>query len=533
MSVELNFEIVVVYFIYGLAFFSMGLAIMLEARRSPLLAEARVLAPLAFFGFVHGSHEWLEMALILRSWFGFTDPLFAPVVRLVMLVISFVSLALYGFQVLRPQKSIWTRANLYFILGLLALYSLLVIFTNRLASTPIDEWVKRADILARYILAVPGAAIAALALNRQASQARAAMRRSLSIHLRLAGLGFAVYSLTQCVVAPADILLSPYLNTASFLAWAGFPIQAVRAVMAVLVTFGLIRATQDVEGERQRQFVAAQEARLQALEQIRNELVEREAMRRELLRHTVAAQEDERARIARELHDETAQFLTALSLDLATMQNSVRRNTEAARILERLQSMSRQISQGIYRMVHDLRPAQLDDLGLVAALGYLVDEARHNQLQVTLTIKGNRQRLDPLIATVLFRIAQEALTNVERHAGVSQAMLVLSFDAQEISLEVQDEGVGFDPAETLRPPHGWGLAGMRERAESVGGHFHIDSTLGHGTLVKVVVPASQGEYSSDINGSLSGQDRDSLTTQQPSHPITEENADEYHTVNAG
>jgi signal transduction histidine kinase len=298
--------------------------------------------------------------------------------------------------------------------------------------------------------------------------------------------------------------------------------------MAVLVTYGLIRATQDVEGERQRQFVAAQEARLQALEQIRNELVEREAMRRELLRHTVAAQEDERARIARELHDETAQFLTALSLDLATMQKSVRRNPDAVRILERLQSMSRQISQGIYRMVHDLRPAQLDDLGLVAALGYLVDEARHNQLQITLTINGNRQRLDPLIETVLFRIAQEALTNVKRHAGVSQAVLTLGFDDQEITLAVQDQGVGFNPAENLRPPHGWGLAGMRERAESVGGHLRIDSAPGHGTLVEVVVPASQGEYPGRDNASASEQ-----ISQQLGHPISEENADEYHPVNAG
>jgi signal transduction histidine kinase len=370
--------------------------------------------------------------------------------------------------------------------------------------------------------------MAALALNRQASQAWIAAHRNLSFHLRLAGLGFAVYSLTQCVVVPADIFFSPFLNTASFMAWAGFPIQAVRAAVAILATYSLIRAIQDVEAERQRQFVAAQEARLQALEQIRNELVEREAMRRELLRHTVAAQEEERARIARELHDETAQFLTAFSLDLASMQKSVRRNPEVLTILERLQSMSRQISQSIYRMVHDLRPAQLDDLGLVAALGYLVDEAQHNQLQVTLTIKGNRQRLDPLVETVLFRIAQEALTNIERHAGVSQATLALSFDAQEVRLAVRDEGIGFNPAKDLLPPHGWGLAGMRERAESVGGHFRIDSAPGHGTLVEVVVPASPGEFPGKDNAPASEH-----ISQKLGHSISEENADEYHPVNAG
>jgi len=528
MSVELNFEIVVIYFIYGLAFFSLGLATMMEARRSPLLAGARILGPLVFFGFVHGTHEWLEMALILRSSFGFADPLSAPIVRLGLLVVSFASLVLYGLQVLRPQEGSGSKANIYFVLGLLALYSLLVISTSLFEPTPWEEWMRHADTLARYTLAVPGAAMAALALNRQASQTWAAARRDQSLHLRLAGLGFAVYSLTQLVVSPTDIFLARYLNTTSFLAWTGFPIQAVRAGMAALITLGLIRVTQIVEGERQQQLVAAQEARLKALEHIRNDLVEREAIRRELLRHTVVAQEEERARIARELHDETAQFLTAFSLDLATMQKSVRRNPEVVAILERLQSMSRQISQSIYRMVHDLRPAQLDDLGLVAALGYLVDEAQHNQLQVTLTIKGNRQRLDPLVETVLFRIAQEALTNIERHAGVSQATLALSFDAQEIKLAVRDEGVGFNPAKNLLPPHGWGLAGMRERAESVGGLFRIDSAPGHGTLVEVVVSASQGEYPGKDNASASEH-----ISQKLGHSISEENADEYHPVNAG
>jgi signal transduction histidine kinase len=372
--------------------------------------------------------------------------------------------------------------------------------------------------------------MAALALNRQASQAGVTKRGDLSFPLRLAALGFAVYSLTQFVVAPPDISL-PYLNTASFLAWTGFPIQAVRAGMAILITFGLISATQVMEGERQRELVVAQEARLQALEQIRNDLAEREALRRELLRHTVAAQEEERARIARELHDETAQFLTALSLDLATMQKSVRRNPEVAHILERLQSMSRQASQGIYRMVHDLRPAQLDDLGLIAALGYLVDEARQSNLLVTLNIEGSRQRLDPLVETVLFRIAQEALTNIKRHANAGQARMTLSFDVQEIRLVVRDEGIGFNPNEILRPPHGWGLAGMRERAESVGGRFQIDSAPGRGTIVEVVVPVLHSKPPGGVNEPAN--EPISKTTQQRDHPMSEENADEYNSVNAG
>jgi two-component system NarL family sensor kinase len=182
-------------------------------------------------------------------------------------------------------------------------------------------------------------------------------------------------------------------------------------------------------------------------------------------------------------------------------------------------------------MVHDLRPAQLDDLGLIAALGYLVDEARQNNLLVTLDIEGNRQRLDPLVETVLFRIAQEVLTNVKRHANASQARMTLSFGAQEIRLAVRDEGVGFDPDEIPRPPHGWGLAGMRERAESVGGRFKIDSAPGHGTQVEVAVPILHGKAPGDANKPASRNDTKML--QKLGQPESEENSDEYNSANAG
>jgi len=168
------------------------------------------------------------------------------------------------------------------------------------------------------------------------------------------------------------------------------------------------------------------------------------------------------------------------------------------------------MSQGIYRLVHDLRPAQLDDLGLVAALGYLADEAQRGGLPVKLIVAGDRQRLEPLVETVLFRIAQEALTNVTRHASASQAMISLSFETRQVRLALQDEGVGFNPDKSLKPPHGWGLAGMRERAESVGGQFRIDSAPGRGTLVEVIVPLAES-----------------------GRTAIEENANEYDSVNAG
>ncbi|TSA47750.1 MAG: sensor histidine kinase, partial [Chloroflexi bacterium] len=223
-------------------------------------------------------------------------------------------------------------------------------------------------------------------------------------------------------------------------------------------------------------------------ERIQNELTKREALRRELLRHTVRAQEEERTRIARELHDETSQVLTAFSLDLATLRTVVCDRSEVKNLVDRLQALSKQMSQGLYRMVHDLRPAQLDDLGLISALEYLKDDSVSVGLDVSMDIQGQARRLDSPIETVLFRVAQEALHNVVRHAQVRQARILLVYQSQEITLKIEDSGIGFNPVQSFAPPRGWGLAGMRERVESVGGQLIIESEPGKGTIVEVAVP---------------------------------------------
>jgi signal transduction histidine kinase len=158
-------------------------------------------------------------------------------------------------------------------------------------------------------------------------------------------------------------------------------------------------------------------------------------------------------------------------------------------MLDRVQSLCRQMSQGIYRLVHDLRPAQLDDLGLVAALHYLVDEERRRtRMDIALDIQGSIKRVDPLVETVMFRVAQEALTNVARHANCKSAKFLVDYRDEQIMMQVSDTGTGFDPRRELQPPHGWGIAGMRERAESVGGRLKIYSAHEQGTRVEVVIP---------------------------------------------
>lgn len=484
----IDFTLILIFFVYGLSFFSMGLAMILESARSPLLAEGRILRPLGIFGLVHGLHEWLEMGLYNAGALGYSLPGWLVYVRLGILVFSFACLWVFGLRVLRPREGLhWQeRLALFGLLGVYLAAALLLVLTVRSAH---PDWLAHLDAQARYLLAVPGAALAALALFRQAYLARQQGRARIGRLFTWTALGFGLYSATQLLVPRLDVFPASLVNAAAFRESFGFPIQLVRAFLAVGIMLALIRASQVAEEERQQAFLSAQAARLEALEAMQREMGEREKLRRELLRHTVIAQEDERARIARELHDETAQVLTAFSLSLATLRDTLSDDPAVNDLLARLQGLCRQMSQGIYRLVHDLRPAQLDDLGLVAALQHLAEmEQKRVGLNVDLHVEGPRRRLDPLVETVFFRVAQEALTNVARHAGVGRADVHLIFQADRAVVRVCDEGCGFDPSAELVPPHGWGLAGMQERAESVGGFFHLSSRPGRGTVVEVQVP---------------------------------------------
>lgn len=485
----LHLDIVLIFFIYGLAFFTMGVALVLETMRAPALAERRVLHPLAVFGMLHGIHEWMEIILLQGVWMGLPFPAELNWLRVGLLVLSFIPLLVFGLLML-PLRGWKFEASLA---GFLIYFGLLLTLYAQIAGAV--SW-EIADPLTRYALAVPGGILAGLGLNTRACRFRENEKIDLARRFRWAALGFAVYGSSQIFVSPLNFFPASLVNSDLFISIFGFPVQLVRAAMALLVTINLILAIRCVDRDREEQLLSAQKARLEALELLQRDLQEREILRRDLLRHTVMAQEEERARIARELHDETAQFLTALSLTLATLRTSLPIGHAGRRLIDRMQEMTRQMSQGIYRLVHDLRPAQLDDLGLVAALQYLADEHRRRTgLHISLNINGSLHRLDPLVETVLFRVAQESLNNVSRHAECDQADVNLSYEAEKVILEVRDQGVGINGRD--KQPNGsgrgWGLEGMRERVESVGGCFTIHSPPDGGTLVRAEIPVRPSE----------------------------------------
>jgi signal transduction histidine kinase len=484
-------DITLIFFIYGLAFFSMGLVMVVGSSRSPILAEESVLRPLGAFGILHGCHEWIEMFL-LSNWFQVQNPTLWNWLRVGILIISFTSLLIFGILILSPQNVLSRRQKLNRNIALV-LYVGLVILMGVVISHNHSERIIYIDVMARYFLAVPGAAMAGIGLYRQARRPEHQLLKGLGPALQVAGWGFILYALTQFYVPSMGFFPADRINSTSFSQFFGFPIQVIRASLAVLITISLIWATQLVDEEHQHQFLSSQKARMETLNRLEREMRTRESMRQDLLRHIVVAQEDERARVARELHDETAQILTAFSFHLAALRNALPARANFQPQLDQLQILSRQMSAGIYQLVRDLRPAQLDDLGLVPALQYQCDEAfNRTGLKVHLAVLGERRRLDKLVETVLYRVAQEALTNVARHAGVQQAELTIAFQPNQVSLSVIDHGKGFHLEDYSADRRAWGLEGMRERAESVDGNLLLRSTRGSGTEVEIIVPINNG-----------------------------------------
>lgn len=224
------------------------------------------------------------------------------------------------------------------------------------------------------------------------------------------------------------------------------------------------------------------------------EVQAREALRSELLHQVVSAQEKERQRIARELHDETGQTLTALGLGLAAASERVKSNPSlASQQLAELKKLSAQALEELHELVADLRPSLLDDLGLVPALRKQVQEfASRTEVQADFVVNGRHRRVKPEIETILFRIAQEALTNVAKHAAAETVSVRLAYTDNSVQLTVQDDGRGFDPDKVFntgpKQRRAWGLLGIQERVALVGGTLEIESQPGAGTTIRVDIP---------------------------------------------
>lgn len=215
-----------------------------------------------------------------------------------------------------------------------------------------------------------------------------------------------------------------------------------------------------------------------------------------LLQHTLTAQEDERKRIARELHDETSQAITSLTLSLQAVIGMVEtKGTVDADVLERLRmvhSYMVRVGNDIVKLMKELRPTLLDELGMPAAIHrYAKDSLQSQGINVSAQFKGTDRRFPPEIEVTLFRVAQGIIGNIMKHSNAKNASISLDCDADRCVLQIEDDGRGFDVTKLTKVDpsgRGAGLFTMKERVKLVGGSCRVESRPGQGTRVTVNIP---------------------------------------------
>jgi signal transduction histidine kinase len=250
--------------------------------------------------------------------------------------------------------------------------------------------------------------------------------------------------------------------------------------------------------------IVRRQAAEKALEKSANhyqQLLEQSQHHQEQLRHLsrqlLHAQEEERKKISRELHDEIAQTLTGINVYLATLAKEATLNTRNLKQnISRTQRLVEKSVDIVHRFALELRPTLLDDLGLIPALhSFMKDFKKRTGIHIRFSASAGLQRLDGAKRTVLYRVAQSALTNVAQHAQASQVKVSIRKLRSGVRMEIHDDGKSFDVQRMLfakRHQH-LGLLGMRERVEMVGGSFSVESTPGKGTTLRAQIPHANGK----------------------------------------
>ncbi|MCL4251325.1 MAG: HAMP domain-containing protein [Anaerolineae bacterium] len=229
-------------------------------------------------------------------------------------------------------------------------------------------------------------------------------------------------------------------------------------------------------------------AMTEALETAAHERAERDRLREQYISGVIVAQENERKRIARELHDSTGQSLTALLVGLQDLKQAQANGNSGARI-DRLREVVSHALDEVRGIAWRLRPSVLDDLGLPSALERLADQYQRQQnMTVDLVMRGLPPRLPQTLETAIYRIVQEGLTNIARYAQAQTASVVIGQRDDSIRIIIEDDGVGFDPKQIAQSSKSLGLQGIRERAGLFGGTLEIDSTPGGGTSLFIAIP---------------------------------------------
>ncbi|HEY3311473.1 MAG TPA: ATP-binding protein [Anaerolineales bacterium] len=456
---KLNREIIL--FVYGLVFFILGFAIILQARQSSRLDLARSLRWLAAFGITHAFNEWGDLFIPIQRQY-----LSPPLVNLLwigqilLLGVSFACLFEFGVAVLRPLgRARWLHG---FAAGILLVW-IFTIFFVLLTFTPDEQtWHHVSSALARYFIGFPGGLLAAYGLRVHAIQRIKPLNvPAIFQMLRIAGFSLGIYAfLAGLIPPPVNFFPGNLLNTQTFTQAIGIPALVFRSLISLIIAVAIIRALEvfDLETER----------RIETLEQ------------QQILNA-------DHERLARELHDGAIQKVYTAGL---LVESAARLAKPGSEINLRLDRSVVVLNDAIADLRHNLAELHTETAPVAEPIAGLLQrfaqDPHYNSL-VNISLELSLQEtntLSPMRAAHVMAIVNEALANIVRHANARNVKIQVSDLGERLRLVIKDDGIGLNPE--AHP--GYGLSNMRDRARLLNGTLEFISPKNKGTLVRLEIP---------------------------------------------
>jgi signal transduction histidine kinase len=459
---------VLVYFVYGLVFFILGIAILLQTRNYSRLHLARSLPWLGWFGILHGLYEWGEIFIPIQvSMMG--DHYFSiyDFVQHILLAVSFAALFQFGIELLRPSSRAWRWIRLIPMIVLIT-WAVGPFILGYIFSPNVQDWHGFANALTRYMLCIPGSILSGIGLIRQAKlqiEPMKVARIGRMLHIA-AGALFAYGFFAGLITPEANIFPASILNADWLLRTFHVPPPVFRSLCGLILLIAIVRALEVFNIETYRMIRAMEEAQVIAIE---------------------------RERIARDIHDGALQQVYASGL----LAQSLQKRLEGKAIAETSQLVLT-INQAIEQLRAFLPQLKPDpkSIDLVGALTPVIEEAKRNVAVKTEWKTRELPALTPDQTSHLTAFVSEALSNVIRHSKSDIVEIRFNCDHHHLIIEIEDQGEGISP----QAEPGYGLKNMRDRARLLGGVLSINAPKGKGTLVKLDIPVEdKGEKDSLVD----------------------------------
>ncbi|MBF0463663.1 MAG: sensor histidine kinase [Nitrospirae bacterium] len=474
----------VIYFVYGLSFFIMGYGILTQSKSNSIFKISGIIWLLGVFGVLHGINEWLDMWVVIKGRSQLID-----YARWGFLIVSYCFLLDFGLRMC--MRNIKPEFNRKYSLDIwLVLVVLLVIAVISLQS---DNFLTTSNILSRYFMGLTGSVLtgAGFIIYYHTEDEKIKGATYMKYKFWVLALSFLVYGILCGLIVPkGSFFPASVLNVVWFHSVTNLPVRFIRGIFIAISALNIGNILSTFQRETNYQL---QEA-LAYRKTIEDELIKSQEQLRSFAIRLQSLIEKERTRIARELHDEISQSLTSLKIDIDELlvpDVSGDNSLMISQILDIEKSIDSVIDR-MHDIATDLRPSILDQLGLLAAIDWQAKKFTQRtgikcDVRYNSNITSSLGSFGAESSTALFRIYQEALTNVCRHANANKVTVFMYNNDNGLVVKVVDDGVGIERQKVF-DHNSLGLMGMRERVALFGWQMEIKGKTNKGTVVKLLIP---------------------------------------------